>query len=424
MSRYVSRGLALVLFTGGLTLLGAGIANAADTTGDDGLLSGTQIVAPVTAPIDVTGNAVSVLGDSLAGGAVAPSPTAIPAAPAPAPAPATTSGTDSALGGTQAVVEAAAPIAVQGNAISVVGDSSATPAPVAAAPVAAAPVAEPAAPASAPATSAQTMSAPTTSGSDSVAGCTQVLPDIAVPVTVGGNAVSVLGDSSSEGASAPTAAAAPVETTDGASTSGNDSIAGGTQVAPVVELPVFVGGNAISILGDAASTGSSTSIQQEGTRDDVTTTGNDGVLGGTQILPSISLPITVGDNAISVLGDTETGAGSTTGVGTPVVPTVPAGPTTPSAPVTSPLTTDAGTSNGVNGAATTGVTPTTGLGTGTGLGFTLGSTGAFGSAGTATAALSTVALASTGVEIAPLLGAIGFLLIIGFGLLLTSRRRA
>ena len=48
MSKYVSRGLALVLFTGGLTLLGAGIANAADTTGDDGLLSGTRSSPPST----------------------------------------------------------------------------------------------------------------------------------------------------------------------------------------------------------------------------------------------------------------------------------------------------------------------------------------------------------------------------------------
>jgi hypothetical protein len=147
MSKYVSRGLALVLFTGGLTLLGAGIANAADTTGDDGLLSGTQIVAPITAPVEAAGNAVSVLGDALAGGASAPAPAPAPApaaAPAPAPAPASTSGTDSVLGGTQAVVEAAAPVTVQGNAISVAGDSAATSVPAPAAPVA-----EPAAPAAA-----------------------------------------------------------------------------------------------------------------------------------------------------------------------------------------------------------------------------------------------------------------------------------
>ena len=390
MSKYVSRGLALVLFTGGLTLLGAGIANAADTTGDDGLLSGTQIVAPITAPVEAAGNAVSVLGDAFAGGTAAPAP-----APAPASAPVTTSGTDSVLGGTQAVVEAAAPVTVQGNAISVVGDAASAPAPVAAAPAA-----EPAAPAA----------APTTSGADGIAGGTQVLPKISVPVNLGGNAVSVLGDSSSEGASAPAAAtptAGSTGSTDGATTTGSDSVAGGTQIAPDVALPVSVGGNAISILGDAASTGSSTPAAQEGTNDGVTTTGNDGILGGTQIVPSIALPISIGGNAISVLGDTEVVPGDgTTGVdGLPDNPTDPATPTGPTDG------TDATDGSGGTIVVDGGLSAT-------------GTTAAFGSGLSATAGLSVQALASTGAEIAPLVGLIGLLLAVGLALLVIGRRRA
>ena len=389
MTKYVSRGLALVLFTGGLTLLGAGIANAADTTGDDGLLSGTQIAAPITAPVEAAGNAVSVLGDAFAGGTAAPAP-----APAPASAPVTTSGTDSVLGGTQAVVEAAAPVTVQGNAISVVGDAASAPAPVAAAPAA-----EPAAPAA----------APTTSGSDGIAGGTQVLPNISVPVNLGGNAVSVLGDSSSEGASAPAAAptAGSTGSTDGATTTGSDSVAGGTQIAPDVALPVSVGGNAISILGDAASTGSSTPAAQEGTNDGVTTTGNDGILGGTQIVPSIALPISIGGNAISVLGDTEVVPGDgTTGVdGLPDNPTDPATPTGPTDG------TDATNGSGGTIVVDGGLSAT-------------GTTAAFGSGLSATAGLSVQALASTGAEIAPLVGLIGLLLAVGLALLVIGRRRA
>ena len=393
MSKYVSRGLALVLFTGGLTLLGAGIANAADTTGDDGLLSGTQIVAPITAPVEAAGNAVSVLGDAFAGGTAAPAPAPAPAS-APASAPVTTSGTDSVLGGTQAVVEAAAPVTVQGNAISVVGDAASAPAPVAAAPAA-----EPAAPAA----------APTTSGADGIAGGTQVLPNISVPVNLGGNAVSVLGDSSSEGASATAAAptAGSTGSTDGATTTGSDSVAGGTQIAPDVALPVSVGGNAISILGDAASTGSSTPAAQEGTNDGVTTTGNDGILGGTQIVPSIALPISIGGNAISVLGDTEVVPGDgTTGVdGLPDNPTDPATPTGPTDG------TDATDGSGGTIVVDGGLSAT-------------GTTAAFGSGLSATAGLSVQALASTGAEIAPLVGLIGLLLAVGLALLVVGRRRA
>jgi len=445
MSKYVSRGLALVLFTGGLTLLGAGIANAADTTGDDGLLSGTQIVAPITAPVEVAGNAISVLGDSLSGGAAAPAPAPAPApVPAPAPAaPVSTTGSDSVLGGTQAVVEATVPVTVQGNAISVLGDSAATAAPAAAAP-AAAPAAPATAPttsgsdgilggtqvlptvsvpvnlggnaisvlgdsssegASAPAASAPASSAPassgaTTTGGDSVAGGTQILPNVTVPVNLGGNAISVLGDSSSEGSTTTTAGPSGTAGS-GATTSGSDGIAGGTQVAPDIALPVTVGGNAISILGDAASTGSSTSTETEGTSDDVTTSGNGGVLGGTQIIPSIALPITIGGNAISVLGDTEVD-GTTPTVVIPTVPTgpvTPTDPTDPTGPVIPTLPTD------------TEVTVTTGT-----------TVSAFGSGTTATAALSVQALASTGAEIGPMVALVAVLLVAGIALLIARRK--
>jgi len=306
MSKYVSRGLALVLFTGGLTLLGAGIANAADTTGDDGLLSGTQIVAPITAPVEVAGNAISVLGDSLSGGAAAPAPAPAPApVPAPAPAaPVSTTGSDSVLGGTQAVVEATVPVTVQGNAISVLGDSAATAAPAAAAPAAA-----PAAPAA----------APTTSGSDGILGGTQVLPTVSVPVNLGGNAISVLGDSSSEGASAP-AASAPASSapaSSGATTTGGDSVAGGTQIVPNVTVPVNLGGNAISVLGDSSSDGSTTTTAgPSGTAGSgATTSGSDGIAGGTQVLPTVSVPVNLGGNAISVLGDSSSEGSTTTTAG-------------------------------------------------------------------------------------------------------------
>jgi len=68
------------LFVGGIWALGTTAANAATTTGDDGLLSGTQVGAVVEAPVSALGNAVSVLGDSSSTAA----PAAAPAAPAPA----------------------------------------------------------------------------------------------------------------------------------------------------------------------------------------------------------------------------------------------------------------------------------------------------------------------------------------------------
>ena len=568
MSKAISRGLCLVLFTGGLTLLGTTVANAADTSGDDGVLSGTQVLAPIAAPVDVTGNAISILGDAVAAPAPAPAAPAAAPAPAPAPAPVTTSGVDSLLGGTQAVVEAAIPVTIGGNAVSLTGDAAsigtaAAPAPVA--PVAAAPAApttsgtdsigsgsqilptvsvpvtvggnaisllgdavSEGATSATPTTAPAAGAAATTSGGDSVLGGTQVLPNITVPVNLGGNAISLLGDSVSSGAStatgttpgaattAPTTAPStsgddgiaggtqvvsditvPVNlggnaisvlgdsvstgsatgdtgttgttegTTTGASTSGDDAVLGGTQVAPAVTAPVTVGGNAISVLGDSASTGSATggTGTTEGTGTGATTSGDDGIAGGTQVAPVVTAPVTVGGNAISILGDSvsegavtsnapegtsgdattsgddgilggtqivpalnlpiliEGNAVSITGDGvvstegfvdgfpeeptepvTPVIPVTPVTPVTPVAPVAPVVpTTPAGTDNGTTVASA-------------------GSTSR--PAALTTSAITPSALASTGVEIAPLLGLVALLLIAGLALALAGRRTA
>ncbi|MGI0520584.1 DUF320 domain-containing protein, partial [Microbacterium maritypicum] len=62
MRTFIKRALWGALIAGGVTLLGATAANAAETTGDDGLLSGTQVETAITAPISVVNNAISVLG--------------------------------------------------------------------------------------------------------------------------------------------------------------------------------------------------------------------------------------------------------------------------------------------------------------------------------------------------------------------------
>ena len=371
MNKYVSRGLMGALFVGGIWALGTTAANAATTTGDDGLLSGTQVGAVVEAPVSALGNAVSVLGDSSSTAVAPAAPAAAPAAPAAAPAapvapaaPAapvtTTSGDSGVLSGTQGIVSVDVPVTVGGNAISVLGDSAAAaPAPAPAAPVASAPAttsgddsigsgtqglvdvtlpvtvggnaisvlgdsASTGTPTEAPAGGAADAvpagsATGTTSGDDGILGGTQVVPSVGLPVTVGGNAVSVIGDSSSTGSTtAPAVGSGIGSTTDGAATSGDDSVAGGTQVIPTVTTPVTVGGNAISVVGDSASTGTTagTGTTDTGTGSTGgTTSGDDGILGGTQVVPSVGLPVTVGGNAISVVGDSAS-TGTTTGTGT------------------------------------------------------------------------------------------------------------
>uniref|UniRef100_UPI0003B38FE6 chaplin family protein n=1 Tax=Agromyces subbeticus TaxID=293890 RepID=UPI0003B38FE6 len=64
MKKLLLRALYATLFAGGLTLLGAGVAHASETTGDDGILSGTQAGLSLDLPITLSGNAISVIGDS------------------------------------------------------------------------------------------------------------------------------------------------------------------------------------------------------------------------------------------------------------------------------------------------------------------------------------------------------------------------
>ena len=81
MNSFVSKGLYCALIVGGLSLLGVGAATAAqtipssigtgngnevETSGDDSVLGGNQVLNNVAIPVTISGNAVSVVGDSTA----------------------------------------------------------------------------------------------------------------------------------------------------------------------------------------------------------------------------------------------------------------------------------------------------------------------------------------------------------------------
>ncbi|TPX05666.1 hypothetical protein FJ656_05305, partial [Schumannella luteola] len=70
MNKYVSRGLWTVLVTGGFMALGVGVAHAdSGTSGQDGVASGTQGILGIELPVQLGGNAISVLGDAHSSGA-------------------------------------------------------------------------------------------------------------------------------------------------------------------------------------------------------------------------------------------------------------------------------------------------------------------------------------------------------------------
>src|SRR5690554_2592862 len=232
MNKAISRALWGAFFVGGLTVLGAGAAHAADTSGEDGTASGDQAGILADLPVNISGNAVSILGDSESSGA-----TATPSESAPAAGSSNTTGEDGTVGGNQVVADIVAPIVASGNAISILGDSSTEGTNTTA----------PAAEGTSDSADSDTTGASTT-GEDALAGGNQVMPDADLPIVIGGNSISLIGDSTAEGTNT-TAPAADNDGTD-ATTTGEDGIAGGNQVVPEVNAPIGIIGNDISVIRD------------------------------------------------------------------------------------------------------------------------------------------------------------------------------
>ncbi|WP_167136887.1 chaplin family protein [Diaminobutyricimonas sp. TR449] len=233
MQKIISRGLYGLLFAGGITLLGATAANAADTTGEDGVASGTLIEAPVTVPVTLDGNAISLIGDSTAnGGRAASSPTIA----APTDDASTTSGEDGIGSGNVVSPDVVAPVGVTGNSITLIGDSSATSSSDAVA----APV-------------ASKGDAAATNGDDGIASGNLMSPDAVAPIGVTGNSITLIGDSRARGSSGEESADAAPVTRKGqaAAMSGEDGIASGNLVSPGMTAPVQATGNMIAVLGDS-----------------------------------------------------------------------------------------------------------------------------------------------------------------------------
>ncbi len=218
----------------------------------------------------------------------------------------------------------------------------------------------------------------TTDGTDSVAGGNQVVAPVEVPVTVGGNAVSVIGDSHTENATTTggnTGSGTGSGSIGDVETDGTDSILGGNQAIIPIAVPVTIGGNAVSVIGDshtenATTTGGSTGT---GTIGDVETDGTDSILGGNQAIIPVAIPVTIGGNAVSVIGDSHTENATTTGgsTGTGTIGGVETdgtdsilGGNQAIIPVAIPVTIGGNAVSGVGDSTSTGATTTGGAGGG------------------------------------------------------------
>src|SRR5690606_37948102 len=232
---------AALLALGVMALTGGGPAFA-DTDGDHSIGGGNQVSLPVTLPVDISGNAVGILGGAKArshGGAI------VKGDPAADAGGNRTSGRGSILGGNQVVAPITAPVNVCGNAISVFGGSDAACKGGAAVK------------SGGKGRAGSGAGGNRTSGRGSILGGNQVVAPVTAPVNVCGTAVAVVG-----GANAGCKGGAAVKRggkgragsgAGGNRTSGRGSILGGNQVVAPVTAPVNVCGTSVAVVGGAFS---------------------------------------------------------------------------------------------------------------------------------------------------------------------------
>ncbi|MCW2860411.1 MAG: hypothetical protein JWP48_2119 [Actinoallomurus sp.] len=275
------------LLTASFVALGAGPVLADVTNGDGSILGGNQINAPISVPVDVSGNSVAVIGRSLAGSTGGSS---VRTMGGEGGGNSSTSGRHSIGGGNQINAPITAPVNACGNAVAVIGRSLAGcegGAQVGGGP-------------GGPSGYRYAGGGHHTSGAHSIGGGNQVHAPIAAPVNICGNTAAVIGE-----ALAGCRGGATVSGADGGfadRTSGRHSILGGNQVHAPVNAPINVCGNAVGNALAGCQGGAAVSGVGYHTGGGHHTSGAHSILGGNQVHAPVNAPIDVCGNAAAVLG--------------------------------------------------------------------------------------------------------------------------
>jgi hypothetical protein len=224
--------------SGGATATGG----SAETMTNAGVGTGSQAVTNVQAPVNVTGNAIGLLGFAQAKGSNGGGATAT--ANGASAEDRTTGNNAGAVTGNQLVTNLVAPVNVTGNAI---GNATAGKGSGSSAGSSSTGSSE-----GATATGSATGSGTATGNNAGVASGNQASILVQVPVNACGNGIAVLGfaDASCAGGSLASGAAAG----GGSLTTGyNSGVAGGNQVTNLIQAPINACGNSVAVLGFASS---------------------------------------------------------------------------------------------------------------------------------------------------------------------------
>lgn len=294
MQTWAKRGIKTALITGGLLMLGTGIASADEDVNPDRPAS--PLDGSITIPVHMANNAIgtpfgrydlpvydrelTLSPTMVTGGGLPALPGARPAEVADvAPV------ADDTFRDNRVNADLVLPVDVSGNAIAVLGEAEVTN------------------------DSTQVASHDrdvTANGADSELAGNAVDADWALPLQVTGNAVSAVGEAETHNAASQTAASTGDLTSDG-----SDGTFAGNLFAPQFATPVQVNGNAIAGAGN-----STTDSETESTADaggTLLTGGEFGTVAGNVIGAPLALPVELNGNAVGAAGDAVAATDNTTG---------------------------------------------------------------------------------------------------------------
>ncbi|SDL82620.1 Small secreted domain [Nonomuraea maritima] len=286
---------------GGAEVVGQGRSggNSDRTSGNGSVLGGNQVNAPITAPVNLCGNAISLVGRADAG---CKGGSSVRQSGSGGGSGNRTSGNGSVLGGNQVNAPITAPVNICGNAVAIFGDATAGCKGGSSARQGG---------------SGHSVGSNRTSGNGSVLGGNQVTAPITAPVNICGNTLALVGRAFSGCTGGSSAGGggknhygspkhAPRPGSRSGSGSGNDTdgrfgVGSGNQLIAPIVAPVNICGNAVGN-ATAGCTGE-IKLQQSGNGvGGNRTTGQGGVLSGNQTLAPIAAPVNICGNTLALVG--------------------------------------------------------------------------------------------------------------------------
>ena len=306
MKTWVRKTLSVGVLAAGALLLAPGAAHAGttqDSYDNNGILNGTQLVAPVSVPVSVIGNAIGVAGEANAAGAASnwlESGRGVKQ---------DSSDNNGIANGTQAYLPIWAPVNVVGNAVGILGEGNAQ---------------------------GVVANHRTESGSkhkgnkgnkgnkgggvsqnswdnNGVLNGTQIYSPVDIPINICGNALSLLGEANAGAVCANSSSHGRKTESVKQDTSDNNGILNGTQVYAPITAPLNIAGNSIGILGEGNAAAAVHNERGQANWFSQDSSDNTGIGNGTQIAAPINLPINVCGNALGILGEANAAASCSNG---------------------------------------------------------------------------------------------------------------